>query len=59
MLVLPRLDKGAFYNGSEGGAPIFVRFRRARFSARPETAASRGFYPIPRSFKGLKSREGL
>ena len=28
MLALPCLDKGAFYNGSKGGAPIFVRFRR-------------------------------
>jgi len=29
------------------------------FIARPETATSRGFYPIPRSFRGLKSRKGL
>ena len=59
MLVLPCLDNGAFYNGSEGGAPIFVRFRRACLSARLETAASRGFYPLPRSFKGLTSRKAL
>jgi hypothetical protein len=31
--------------------------RNAYFTARPETAASRGFYPIPRSFKGLKSQK--
>ena len=59
MLVLPCLDKGTFYNGSEGGTPIFVRFRHARLTTRPETAASRGFYPIPRSVKGLKSRKAL
>ena len=29
------------------------------FSARQETAASQGFYPIPRSFKGLKSQKAL
>ncbi len=38
-----------------------VRLPRCRdcFSARPETAASRVFYPIPRSFRGLKSRKAL
>ena len=40
MLVLPCWDKGALYDGSEGGALIYVRFRRACLSARPETAAS-------------------
>jgi hypothetical protein len=29
------------------------------FIARPETAASRGFYQIPRTFRGLKSRKAL
>ena len=32
---------------------------RALFTARPETAASRGRYPIPMSLKGLKSRKTL
>ena len=33
--------------------------RRDYFNARPEAAASRGFYPIPRSFRGLTSRKAL
>ena len=31
----------------------------AYFIPRPETAASRGFYPIPKSFNGLRSRKAL
>ena len=32
---------------------------RKQLSSHPKTAAPRGFYPIPRSFRGLNSRETL
>ena len=35
------------------------RFAAACFCTRPETAASRGCYQIPTSFRGLKSRKKL
>jgi len=42
--------KRSFYKGSERPVP-------ADSKARAETVASRGFYPLPRSFKGLKSQK--